>query len=108
MKTWQVQDKLAQKPAHYLLSVETVPNILNPHQIVGLSSEHYWKYFAMALLCFRTYLRNTTNFYSIIPNFDKVTLRYIKHDYFMNFYISLEKGENSQYLCNSKRDLRII
>jgi len=29
MKTWQVQDKLAQKHAHWLLSVETVPNILN-------------------------------------------------------------------------------
>ena len=35
-------------------------------------------------------------------------LRHIKHDYFMNFYISLEKRENSQYLCNSKRDLHII
>ena len=28
MKTWQVQDKLARKPAHWQLSVETVPNIL--------------------------------------------------------------------------------
>ena len=28
MKTWDVQDKLARKPARWLLSVETVPNIL--------------------------------------------------------------------------------
>jgi len=49
----------------------------------------------------------TQNYKKKFSNFHKL-ICHIKHDYVMNFYITIEKREKLQYLYNSTTDLHKI
>ena len=75
-----------------------------PLKTFGNISPNDWKFLNKIVHSF--YMFTSTQPQNLIQLSATITkLCNIKQDHFMNFYISLEKREKLQYLCNSTTDL---